>query len=184
MCITKIFNIFALIGASVLLSGCAGSLPLPGGEETINESFYDSDISMKAKIGNLREGMPKRLVFQRLNRNEKDFLMLSRQEVVSALYGGQPMMQMPSADGTLHDSTFLQSLSGYQLIFKRVERKHGISSPIAMRTDEVGFSYSTILIFKDDKLFEKPVLSGGMIDSQATKTLFDYLSPGTVMGRL
>jgi len=32
-------------------------------------------------------------------------------------------------------------------------------------------------------LYEKPVLSGGAVDTTSTKTLFDYLSPRTIMSQ-
>lgn len=181
---TRILKFWGLICLSILLSGCAGVLPVPGGSDTINKSFYETDEIMKKRIAGLYVGMHRDQAFEYLKRTERDFLLLGRNEVLSALYGGAQATFKHGYDSPLANQGLLQSLTGYKLIFKNVKRKHGISSPIAMRTNETGFSYSTILIFQDNYLFEKPVVSGGAVDASSTKTVFDYLSPQSVIGRL
>jgi hypothetical protein len=75
----------------------------------------------------------------------------------------------------------LQSLYGYKFTFKVIEHTHGFSSPIRIRTNETGYSYIVYLIFRDNKLFERPVVSGGNVNNTSSGTLFDYLTPSTVM---
>lgn len=178
----NVFHNILLLGAVIMLGGCAGIVALPGGKDTINHSFYENDKDLKSRIVNLEEGMSTEDVFVALDRNPEDFIILTRQEIVSTLYGGEQMAATQAAHSS-YDRKALQSLDGYKLLFKKVKRKHGVSSPIAMRTNETGYSYTATFIFKDGILYEKPILAGGVVDTTSTKTLFDYLSPGTFMGQ-
>ncbi|MCI5060737.1 MAG: hypothetical protein MRY79_06675 [Alphaproteobacteria bacterium] len=181
------------------MSACAGLAPVPGGSDTVNRSFYESENDLKTRIQDLKVGMTKEQVFARLNRQEEHFILLSRKEIMSALNGGTSQVaHTPNYPPSYGYSPYgynyyarynnpannLQAFSGHKLIFKNVERAHGISSPIAMRTDESGFSYTATFIFYNNYLYEKPVLSGGAIDARSTKTIFDYLSPSNVIGRI
>ena len=178
------FKTLFLISFSILLSACAGIVPMPGGSDTINKGFYESDVDMRERVASLEVGMPKSEVFEILGRTEDDFILLSRDEIVSTLYGGvQSNFAFREAE-PLYDRELLKSLDGYKLVYKNVKRKHGVSSPIAMRTNEVGYSYVSSFIFKDDILYEKPVLSGGTVDASSSKTISDYLSPEKVMGHV
>ena len=179
----KTFKSLLVISSLFMLSGCAGIMPLPGGKDTINHAFYKTDIDLKSRIASLEEGMPRDEVFAFLERHEDDFILLSREEIVTNLYGGQPIAGVQSVSSPIYSRETLQALTGYKLMFKKVKRKHGVSSPIAMRTNETGYSYTAIFIFKNDELYEKPVLSGGAVDTSSTKTLFDYISPRTIMSQ-
>ena len=53
-----------------------------------------------------------------------------------------------------------------------------------MRTKEYGYGYVATFIFKDGVLYEEPVLSGGLIDTSATKTVFDHLSPSLALRQM
>ncbi len=180
----KIFKICILvILPAFILSGCAGVLPMPGSSESVNRDFYENDINMKERVLSLREGMTTDAVFAHLGRQESDFILLDRTQIVAVLYGGQQLEFVQNVKNPMHERDFLRGLSGYKLIFKKVRRKHGISSPISLRTKEFGYSYETNLIFKDGYLFEQPILSGGAVDVISKKTIFDYMTPATVMGQ-
>lgn len=168
---------------AIMLSGCAGIVSLPGGTETVNKSFYKSDQEMKERVSSLQEGMTKDEVLRRLNRNESQLIVLRRDEIIDALYGGDQFGIIDVAQST-QGRNYIKSLSGYRLVFKNVERNHGLNSPISMRTNQEGYSYSTTLIFKDNVLYEKPMITGGVVDESSTRTLFDYISLGTAMNHV
>ena len=169
------------LGCSLVLAtgGCAGYAPVPGGDATTNKNFYESDIDMKARLATLETGMSRAEVFERLGRKEEDFITLERESIIQALLGGSDASISSMLDGWETEWEFIQSLSGYRLNFKVVGREHGLDSPIGMRTDETGFSYSAVLVFRHDQLFEKPIVSGGIVHTTTSKTIFDYLSPST-----
>lgn len=174
--------IFILCTFTLLtLCGCAGILPVPGGIETTNRSFYESKDDMKERLTKLQVGMTKENVFSILNRKKEELDILKREEIVSALFGGSEPNLQENWNGDIRGRHFLQSLSGYRLNYKVVKRKHGINSPIGVRTDKKGFSYSAVLIFKDDYLYENPIISGGIIDDSSSSTIFDFINPGVVM---
>jgi len=179
----RIFKTLLAVSSLFMFTACAGIMPLPGGKDTINHAFYETDIDLKSRIVSLEEGMPRDEVFAFLERHEEDFILLDRQQIVTTLYGGQQVAAVQSVNSPVYSRKTLQALTGYKLMFKKVKRKHGVSSPIAMRTNETGYSYTATFIFKDGALYEKPVLSGGAVDTTSTKTLFDYLSPRTIMSQ-
>ncbi len=183
----KCLRSLLLFSFLIALPGCAGIAPVPGGTETINKSFYESDSDLKSRIGDISVGMSKEEVLTGLDRTEDQLVMLNREEIISTLYpstSGRFAYNDRGGKKALYDRDFLLSLSGYKLLFKKISRKHGVSSPIAMRTNESGYSYSAVFIFEDGVLYEKPLLSGGVVDVSSTKTIFDYLSADTVMRRV
>ncbi len=166
--------------STILLTACSGILPVPGGTDTTNKSFYISKGDMKERIEKLEIGMDEDQVFSILGRKKEELILLDRKQLVSALFGGDK----PATDqwnGDTNNRHFIQSLSGYRLNYKVIKRKHGIKNPITVQTDQIGFDYSAILIFQYDYLYEKPITSGGVIDNSSSRTLFDFITPGMVM---
>lgn len=169
--------------ALMVITGCAGILPVPGGNETVNESFYETKDDLLSRLENITPGMTEEEVFTALNRRGGDFQRLTRQEVITALLGTSNVEFRDGAEEKNYNQYLLQSLYGFRLSYQIVKRKHGFSSPIRIRTDEKGFDYIVTLIFRDGILFEKPILSGGVINASKSKTVFDYINPGTVLDR-
>ncbi len=164
-------------------TGCAGIMPVPGGNETVNESFYETKEDLLTRLETITSGMTEKEVFAALDRHEADFQRLTRQEVVTALLGTSNVEFKDGTEEQNYNQHLLQSLYGFRLSYQIVKRKLGFSSPIRIRTDEKGFDYIVTLIFRDGVLFEKPILSGGVVNASTSKTFFDYLNPGTVMDR-
>ena len=170
-------RLIAVLAALVLLPGCAGWAPVPGGDDKVNSGFYSGSQDFLGRVNRLRPGMKQGEVFAILGRNAGEMTKLSRAQINAALYGGSSAR----FDGSLADQEmarkFLQSLYGYSLDYAEVEREHGFSSPIRVRTEEEGFKYNVLLVFQSGRLFDKPILSGGAVDDSSSKTLFDFLNP-------
>jgi len=176
-----IFMRLCLAATLLCLPGCAGQLP--GGIETQNTRYYASPDVLERWTASLEPGMSKGEVFARLGRLESDFRRLGREEIVAALFGGNnagvPAGFLPPKE----IRAFLNTLDGYELVYKDVGKRHGFTSPIRVRTDANGYDYKLRLIFRNGKLLEKPVLLGGVVHNYSTATLFDYLSPGIVIDK-
>lgn len=180
--VTRKTIIFIMLAAVLTgITGCAGILPVPGGNETVNESFYETKEDLLARLETITIGMTEKQVFSALGRKEADFQRLTRQDVVTALLGTSNVEFKDGEDTQKYNHELLQSLYGFRLSYEIVKRKHGFSSPIRIRTDEKGFYYIATLIFRDGVLFEKPILSGGVVNASSSKTFFDYLNPGTLI---
>src|SRR5688500_1514048 len=82
------FRLLFLILASATLAGCAGVLPVPGGDDQQNKALYTSENELKSRVAQLDPGMNKALVFSILGREERDFIRLDRPAITAALYGG------------------------------------------------------------------------------------------------
>ena len=173
---------FTLYLGLALLTACVGTLP--GGSDSVNKNFYSSPDELKAIVPTLQPGMSKAEVFARLGRIETHFKRLSRDEIVGAIFGGRDSGVPASFRAPEGNNAFLESLSGYEMTYRAIKRKHGLSSPIRIQTDETGFDYTLRLVFRNDILFQHPLLSGGTVKSDDSKTIFDYLNPGTVLGQV
>lgn len=168
------------VAAAVLVLGaCAGVLPVPGGTEAMNEACFSSPADMESRLAKLAPGMPEDQVLAEVCRRKEGLLQLDRRDIRIALLGGEniPFPDAPTAD----EQDLMRGLYGYKLNFKSIKRKHGFTSPIRIRTDETGFNYSVTLIFRDGRLFEKPILSGGVVKGSHSGTLFDFITPGAIL---
>ena len=163
----------------MFLAGCADIAPVPGGTDSINISFYGTKEELLARLTGLVPGTPEKEVLSRLGRREGELTRLKRDEIITSLLGTSIV--------TFEDDTsredVLHALYGYRLNYKNVKRRHGFSSPIRVRTDEKGFSYAVTLIFYEGWLFEKPIVTGGVINESSSATIFDFLNLGTVVDR-
>lgn len=170
-----------VVAAALIVSGCAGSFPVPGGDDDENKAFYQSAEELKLRVDTLQPGMAKDLVFSILGRTENEFTRLDRPAITENLYGGNGA----GFNGTLEQQEqariFLQSLEGYRFHYKFIDRDLGFSSPIRVRRDESGYNYTLTLVFREGRLFDKPSLSGGTVTGGSSKTIFDYLTPGLLL---
>ena len=170
---------FGLLLVILSLGACAGNMPVPGGTDDVNETCFNSIADMQARVMEMTPGMPEGQVLTNLCRKKENLTRLDRREIRIALLGGDNVLF--SGMNAESDSQLIQSLYGYRLSYKSLNRKHGFTSPIRIRTDETGFSYYVTLIFRDGKLFEKPVLSGGVVNNTSSGTIFDFITPGTIV---
>ena len=168
---------------ALTVAGCAGVAPVPGGSESSNGSYYKTADDFQSKVARLQPGMPQPLVMQILERSPNEMTQLNRAEIVTALYGGSAMQMLDTANEREQTRNFLQGLSGYHFVYREVDKSHGLASPIRISTNEHGFEYRVDLIFQNGVLLEKPVLAGGMINDTSSRTLFDYINPGTIVAQ-
>lgn len=175
-------TLIALAAAVLLLNACAGKAPVPGGSELVNDKCFKSINDMKEQVIKIMPGMPEGEVMVNLCNSKNNIKRLDRNEIRIALLGGDNVLfaGMDAAS----DEQLIRSLYGYRIAYKNVHRKHGFVNPIRMRTDESGFDYKITVIFRDGVLFEKPIVSGGPVDNKKSSTLFDFLSPGTLIDGL
>lgn len=180
----RCFFLIAFSALALFAAGCAGVAPVPGGTDSINADFYASDTDFKSRVGRLQAGMPQDLVFNILGRRSDELRQLSRNEILTALYGSNTTQNMGSGPERDRLYAFMQSLYGYQLRYKDVAKDHGFVNPFRIRTEEQGYDYSVSLIFRNGYLLERPDLSGGLVHERSSSTFFDYLNPGAIMGRV
>ncbi|MBU6475228.1 MAG: hypothetical protein KGL10_06730 [Alphaproteobacteria bacterium] len=172
----------ALLIAAFSLCACADHMPMPGGTEDINSSCFKSIDDMQTRILSMKPGMPEDQVLAQLCRKKEDLTRLTRQQIRVALLGGSNVT-FPGLSPS-EDSQLIESLYGYTLSYKSINREHGFVNPIRIRTNETGFDYNVTLVFRDGKLFSSPLLAGGPVDTTTSGTLFDFITPGTVVNKL
>ena len=176
--------VMTLLAAAIVTSGCAGYVPVPGGTDTVNEAYYDGREDLLARLEQIRPGMQKDRVFEILGRKPDDLETLKRNEIITALLGTNNVEFKNSLDDPAGGHSLIHALYGYKLNYRVVEKEHGLSSPIRVRTDSSGFDYNVILVFYGRRLYERPILSGGIVNASNSKTIFDFLNPSHVLDRL
>jgi len=159
--------------------GCANKYPVPGGTDDINSKCFDGTSNMAGRVAEMPPGMAEGDVFANLCPTEQTLTKLDRREIRIALLGGDNVLF--SGMDTETDTALIRSLYGYRVTFKRIKSKHGFLSPIRIQTDEAGYNYTVTLIFRSGRLYEKPILSGGTVHNVSSGTIFDALTPGTLL---
>jgi hypothetical protein len=156
-------------------------MSLPGGNEDINRAAYKTPDELMQRVKTIQKGMTEAQVLSILDRPQKDLTRLQRNEILIALYGSSAVEFRDGKIGQDAQSIFLQSLYGYSLKFKNIEKDIGFTSPFRIRTDQTGYDYTIVLIYQGGLLFETPIVTGGEINQSSSKTLFDYLTPSAIM---
>lgn len=181
---TILLRLLGITAIAFGMTACAGKFPVPGGSDDVNKGCFASIPDMQSHILKLNPGMPEGEALAALCRKKQDFARLSRREVRIALLGGDNVsFSADDGEASGTDSEMIRSLYGYKIKFKNTRKKHGFSSPIRIQTNEVGYDYTITLVFKDGILFEKPILSGGLVNENTSDTIFDFITPGTVIDK-
>lgn len=162
--------------------GCAEKAPVPGGTTAINQPYFNSGNDLKTRVDKLTPGMSEDEALKTLGIKKAQMTLLDRIGIRKALFGGENAPLPGTPEEQMEIYTIIQESIGYKLDYKDTYRKHGLSSPIRLQTDEKGVSYSVTMVFHDGTLLEKPVLSGGPINDTDSTTIFDFLNPGTAIG--
>ncbi len=168
--------------AILCMQGCAGSAPVPGGTTAVNQPYFNSGNDLKIRVDKLTPGMSEDEALKVLGIKKAQMTLLDRIGIRKALFGGENSPLPGTPEEQMEIYTIIQESIGYKLDYKDTYRKHGLSSPIRLQTDEKGVSYSVTMVFHDGTLLEKPVLSGGPINDTDSTTIFDFLNPGTAIG--
>ncbi|HYD18595.1 MAG TPA: hypothetical protein VEF76_08965 [Patescibacteria group bacterium] len=164
------------------LQACAKGAPVPGGSEAVNQPYFNSGNDLKERVNKLYPGMTEAEAFRTLGVKKEQMTLLDRIGIRKALFGGENAPLPGTPEEQMEIYTVIQESTGYKLDYKDVRKKHGLSSPIRMQTDEKGVSYSVTMVFHGGNLLEKPVLSGGLVNETDSTTIFDFLNPGTAIG--
>lgn len=157
-------------------------MPVPGGSDDINKTCFTSVADMQARILNMNPGELESQVFADLCIKRESITRLERRDIRTSLLGGPDVLFAPKDGET--DAEIIQSLYGYSLNYKQVKSVHGFVNPIRIRTDQTGFNYTITLIFQGGKLYVKPILTGGPVKDVSSGTLFDFITPGTIISRV
>ena len=176
----QIYTVFLFIAFA--LGGCAGIAPVPGGTDSINDKYYMSEGDFKSRVGQLQTGMQEDHVLYLLGRSLNDLHQLSRDEILTALYGRNTTQNLGIGAERAQNVAFINSLYGYQLQYRDISKAHGFVNPFRIRTEKDGFDYAVNLVFRDGLLLVRPDLSGGVVHNTTSATLFDHMSPSMILG--
>src|SRR5688500_1133576 len=84
-CSYKTLWILAVAWSSALLAGCAGKMPVPGGTDGVNHSFYDGREELLARLNTIQADMTEDEVFKALGHGRDNMIRMERNHIVTAL---------------------------------------------------------------------------------------------------
>lgn len=168
-------NFIALM-AIIALGACSSvkSPEMTQKEGSLHHEKFDTKQELLERVGSIKKSMPKDKVYELLEIGEDDFRMLSRNEILLAMYGTDEIEFTKNME-------FIRELDGFSLDFRSIEEKTGLSSPVSMRTKKEGYEYTLILVFKGNTLYERPIIYGGDVYDSKTNSLLKFLSPSRLV---
>jgi hypothetical protein len=148
----------ALIATGPIIGGCAAM-------DSINETntaYFESRDEFVDNISKLSVGMTKEEVLSILEMGEGNMKAMERKDIKIALYGSDTQI----IDGTESEvRDFFSDLEGYQFDYESILKRRSLSGLLKVKTQSTGFDMSVTLIFKGDKLYENPIVSGGDVNN-------------------
>lgn len=170
-----LFNFIALV-TLIAVSACSSvkSPEMTQKEGSLHHDKFDTKEALLDRVKSIKKSMKKDEVYELLDITEGDFRMLSRNEILLAMYGTDEVEFTKGLD-------FIRQLDGFSLDFRSIEKKTGLSSPVSMRTKQEGYEYTLVLVFKGDTLYERPIIYGGDVYDSKTNSLLKFLSPSRLV---
>lgn len=141
---------FVLLVFIVLaLTGC-----IPQGNESVNTELFKNKEEVSQRTDQLRKGMTKKAVFEKLNVNSSRFERMSIQDVQMAIYGNSQVRGTPE-----QLEAFKRRLAGYEgyaLPYRNI-KADGTLGFGSMKVTKKGFDLRLVLIFDRGKLIRSTV---------------------------
>lgn len=142
-------QIFFFSLLSLFLSAC-----VPGGEESVNTDLFKDKADMKAKAAEIKPGMTKAKVFEKLGIPEEKFEDLSMQDIQLTLYGNFQVQGTPEQLEKFKQR--MLSYEGYALPYRLIKSDSSLGFG-TMKVEKKGHDLKLVLIFDRNKLIKASV---------------------------
>lgn len=181
----RIMAVSSLVGAAILMSGCAGmNMGLPGGGDATNKKFFENDKDMMDRLGKVTAAVRAKQVLsmgdvlKTLDRQRLELNTMNRTAIRGALEG-TGASPVPLMHSTLTEEK-LSCKEGLSFTFSDTNSKYAFNNPIKWQQATKGFSYNVQMIFNncgvEQPTLETVIIDGGPIDTVRKKTIFDLFS--------
>jgi hypothetical protein len=139
-----------VLGCIVLfLSAC-----VPIGDEEINSNLFKSKEDMKMRTAELKPGMSKKAVFEKIQIAPEKFSQMSTQEVQMSIYGNSMVQGSPEQLERFRQR--LQTYEGYSLPYRDIKSQGSLGFG-TMKVNKQGYDLKLVLIFEKDRLLRASV---------------------------
>lgn len=133
----------------LLLSAC-----MPMGDQEINTTLFKSKEDMKMRTAELKPGMTKKAVFEKISIDPEKFSQMSLQEVQMSIYGNSQVQGTPEQLEQFKQR--LMAYDGYSLPYREI-KSNGSLGFGTMKVNKNGYDLRLVLIFEKDRLMRASV---------------------------
>lgn len=145
----NMLNVFVFGCAIFLLSAC-----MPMGDEEINTNLFKSKEDMQQRAAELKPGMSKKAVFEKISIAPEKFSSMSTQEVQMSIYGNSQVQGTPEQLEQFRKH--LMMYHGYSLPYREIKSSGSLGFG-TMKVNKNGYDLRLVLIFEKDKLMRASV---------------------------
>lgn len=157
-----------VLGALTLLMGAC--MPINSAE--VNTDLFQSKEDMKTRAAELKPGMNKKDVFEKLGISPEKFENMSTEQVQISLYGNSQLQ------GSLSDLELfkkrMMSYDGYALPYSDVDSNGSIGLG-KMKVRRTGHDLRLVVIFEKDKLLKVAVEGQQTVNQKEDQYIWDGL---------
>lgn len=154
---SSLISAFVLSSALLTTSACT----MIDSRETTNSGAFNGSGDLEARLDTIEVGMSKDDVFNALGLPEQNMQRLNRSEIKAALYGS-PDQELEGTEEQVRQ--FFSDIDGYSFRYRDIDKDRSLTASFKVKTESEGTDIRVSLIFKQDKLYDKPDLSGGMVN--------------------
>ena len=142
---------------SILIVSCIAlflSACVPIGDQEINTSLFKSKEDMKMRAAELKPGMSKKAVFEKISIAPEKFSFMSTQEVQMSIYGNSMVQGSPEQLEQFRRK--LRAYEGYSLPYREIKSSGSLGFG-TMKMNKHGYDLRLVLIFEKDRLLRASV---------------------------
>ena len=127
---------------------------MPIGNQEINSSLFKSKEDMKMRAAELKPGMSKKDVFEKISIAPEKFSHMSTQEVQMSIYGNSMVQGSPEQLERFRYR--LQTYEGFSLPYRDIKSSGSLGFG-TMKVNKQGYDLKLVLIFEKDRLLRASV---------------------------
>lgn len=156
-----------LIAACFMLGGC-----MKTGEQDVNTELFDSQEDMMSRAEQLKPGMTKKAVFEKLGIDPDRCEIMSTAGVQMSLYGNSQVQGSP--DQLEAFSRKIAKMEGYALPYREIKSNSSLGFG-KMKVEKTGYDLRLVMIFNRGKLVKSAIEGTHDVKHSEDQYLWDTL---------
>lgn len=166
----RIKKLTSLLAIAVVSLGLAACMPI--NDHEVNADLFKDKEELKVRVADLRPGMHKKAVFEKLGIPREKFEFLSAEGVQICLYGNSQVQGSPEQLEKFRNQ--LMSYEGYSLPYRNLE-SNGTLGFGKMKVQKSGHDLRLILVFERDRLIKSAVEGQETVNQKEDQYFWDGL---------
>lgn len=167
-----IYRKLAMLGFGLLIITCLALGGCQTGEQDVNTELFQSQEEMVTKAEQLKPGMSKKTVFEKLGIDPDRCEKLSTAGVQMSLYGNSQVQGTPAQLDAF--SKKIARMDGYSLPYREIKSSSSLGFG-KMKIEKTGYDLRLVMIFDRGKLVKSAVEGTHAVKHSEDQSLWDTL---------